>query len=339
MAKSRPGHLSGKAAKRAGVFGKTRNRVIAAVAVLALGSGALTLALRGEDDSIISAREQTPGEIWKDGILADMTGMSQGALDYIKTLNDWREGKADAAKVSRDSDNALVKFLEARTMLSARVPFAQAPRALLNFRDSAELYIEVARLSKLGSSVTDKTLREQYQRAAGRLRVLGDRTYDLANADLAPFVFQSPEIDGVEFTRNAEVPSFAGGTFAPGPPLTPLRPTTGVDRLYQQTRPQVTFPEWAALVAAADIPNAHEQAAAIAGGDVKELGALSDRLTAASDQLYGSADPQGERNLSTRIQLGLLVQAEALRAAQLAALGPEQVRNRALVVARTLALV
>ncbi|MGQ0631376.1 MAG: hypothetical protein ACT4P1_10055 [Sporichthyaceae bacterium] len=341
MAKSRPGHLSGKAAKQAGVFGKTRNRLIAVAVVLGLSLGGLTVALSGNDDSDIASndRAQTPGEKWKDTVVTDMAGMSQGALDYLKTLNDWREGKTDAATVSRDSDNALVKFLEARNLLSAREPFEPAPRALLNFRDSAELYIEVARISKLSSSVTDQTLRGQYQRAAARLRIIGDRTYDLANADLGPFVFQSPEIEGVEFTRNAEVPTFAGGTNAPGPPLTEPRPTTGVDRIYQKDRPQVSFDMWVAAIEAADIPTPAEQAKAITDGDAKALGELSDRLTAASDKLYGGADAQGERTLGTRIQLGLLVQAEAMRAAQLAVLGPDQVRGRALDVARTLALV
>ena len=62
------------------------------------------------------------------------------------------------------------------------------------------------------------------------------------------------------------------------------------------------------------------------------------QLTASSDHLHASPDPVGERQLSARVQLGLLVQAEALRAAQVSRLAERALRPEAAEIAKVLAL-
>ena len=58
--------------------------------------------------------------------------------------------------------------------------------------------------------------------------------------------------------------------------------------------------------------------------------AATGSFTAAADQLYTAPDPRDERRVSTRVQLGLLVDAEAARAAQAATLLPQGVQRASL---------
>ncbi len=337
---SRPGRVTGKAARRNKWYSKRRNQWIAAGVVLAVvGAGGWALALSGDSDS---APEQTAGDRWKSDITADFAGMSQGAVSYLQTVNDWRVNKAQEENVDAAADVALNSFLLAREAVAARQPFEQAPRALLNYRDSIEIYIAHARLAKLGaglSAAKDDKLQNQIQLTMGRVRYLADRLFDLGGDELAPFTTQGPDVAGFDYQRAVDVPSFAGTDLAPGPPLAQSRPGVPANREYQKIRPEGPFADWQAAVEAAEIPTAQTEATAIEAASVEELGKLAEQLTAASDSLFEATDPMDERELSTRVQLGLLTQAEAMRTAQVTRLVPAALQGEATEISQVLALV
>ncbi len=337
MAK-RSGRLSGKAARRNSPWTKRRNQVIAgAVVLVVVGAGALSIAL---DDSSggPAAAESLPGDKWKEGITFDLSRMSQGSLDYLKQINDWREDKVKDAALDVAASSALDKYLEARELLSVRTAFDQAPRALANYQDAVELYIAHARLAKLGSVVKDEALQEQIQRTMGRIRYLADRMYDLGGTELTPYTFQLPETAGFEFQKPVDVPTFAGTDLAPGPPLAAPRPVSAAERKYQEDRPETELDAWIATVSAAKVPTTEAETKALSDGTPAQLSALAEEFTAASDALYAAADPRDERALNTRIQLGLLVQSEAMRAGQIALLVAAGNRTEAKEIAQSLAL-
>jgi len=335
---ARPGRVTGKAARRNKWYMKRRNQWIGGglVAALALAGG-LSVAL--DDSSSNATVKESPGDEWKDGIISDFTSMSHAALNYLRTVNDWKVKKAKDSEVDAASDLALQQFLETRDLLVDRAGFEQAPRALADYRDSVELYIVHARLAKLGVLVKDNDdLNRQIQLIMGRLRYVADRLYDLGSDEMAPYTFQDKEVSGFEYARTVDVPSFAGTDLAAGPPLSQAQPAGGATREYQDVRPEEPFPTFKAAVEAAKIPSIAEETKAIKNATPAELDKLSTQLTAASDHLHASPDPMDERVLSTRIQLGLLVQAEAMRTAQVNKLVSDKLRPEATEITQVLML-
>ena len=337
---SRPGRVTGKAARRNKWYSKRRNQWIAGGVVLAvLGVGGVSIALDDSSSPTATAQE-SEGDKWRNAIVADFGTMSQSALNYLRSINDWRTGKADEKEIDTAAGLALDQFLYTRDLLAARTPFEQAPRALTNYKDSVEVYIAHARLAKLGAQITDdEKLQRQVQLTMGRLRYVADRLYDLGGDEMAPFTAQAEEVAGFDYERAVDVPSFAGTDLAPGPPLTIAKPGAPVDRKYEKSRPEEPFPTWQAAVEAAGIPTVEAEAKAIKDAGVEELDDLADQLTVASDKLHAAPDPMDERELSTRVQLGLLVQSEAMRAAQLSRLVDGKLRPEAVEITKVLALI
>lgn len=335
----RPGRVTGKAARRNKWYTKRRNQWISGGVLAALAIGGGTWIVLDDSSSSPGAVKLSEGDKWKDAIVGDFGPMSQGAVTYLKTMNDWRTGDAKAAAVDASADVAFLQFLDARELLAGRVAFPQAPRALADYRDAVELYVAHARLAKLGVAVKDDAdLNGQIQLMMGRIRYLADRLYDLGGDEMKPYTIQDTDVPGFEYARTVDVPSFGGTDLAPGPPLSQLKPGVAAKREYQNNRPDRPFDEWKAIVEGTKIPSAQAEAKAIKDADVDELDQLSQQLTKASDDLYAAPDPTGERVLNTRVQLGLLVQAEAMRAAQISRLGPEKNRGEALEIAQVLAL-
>jgi hypothetical protein len=66
---------------------------------------------------------------------------------------------------------------------------------------------------------------------------------------------------------------------------------------------------------------------------------LSEAYIRASDHLYAVADPKGQRAVNTRVQLGLLIDSEASRAAEAARLATGAPASALTKIAQTLALV
>jgi hypothetical protein len=89
-----------------------------------------------------------------------------------------------------------------------------------------------------------------------------------------------------------------------------------------------------------DIPPAGELAAAITSGDASRLQQLSNRFVGAANAVNATPDPQGQREISTTVRLGLLVDAESARVAQAATLVTDTAQGGRLTdVARRLALI
>ena len=195
----RPGRVTGKAARRNKWYSRRRNQWIAGGVVLAIiGVGGASIAM--DDSSSSTTVEASPGDTWRNGIVADFGTMSQSALNYLRSINDWRTGKADEKEIDTAAGLALDQFLYTRDLLAARAPFEQAPRALTNYRDSVEVYIAHARLAKLGAQITDdEKLQRQVQLVMGRLRYVADRLYDLGGDELAAFTVQEPVVEGFDY--------------------------------------------------------------------------------------------------------------------------------------------
>lgn len=338
MANSQSGR-PGKGAPQNSPWRKPKVWGVATLIVALAAGGGAAWGLKDDDStSAASPAPATPGQKWRDDVTRDLAGAAQGTLDYLKVVYDWNDGKADSARMSQAADGAFGRYMEALDFLSKRTAFGPAPSALANYRDTFQLYTETARLAKLGSGIESAELRTQIQRQILRLRALADRFFDLAKLELRPFTLDDVRSGpGFEFIRPAEVPSFAGTALAPGAPLPSPGPTVEQNRQFQEQRPEQEFATWLEAVKKAQIPPGQDVVDAITAGDANKLGQLAVALTKASDALYDAPDPKGSRHLATRITLGLLVQAEAMRTAQIATLANKTERPVAIQIAETLA--
>ncbi|MGQ0466714.1 MAG: hypothetical protein ACT4QG_15485 [Sporichthyaceae bacterium] len=309
----------------------------ALVVALAAGGGAW-YGTRGDDSaaSVVKDEPQSPADQWQNQVTTGLAGASQGTLDYLKVVYDWSEGKTTNEAMAQAADQAFGRYMEARDFLAKQAAFGPAPRALDNFKDTFEIYADTARLAKLGSGVESDDLRKQIQFQIQRLRQIADRYYDLAKSDLDQFRGRDPIGQHIEFTRVPEVPVFDG--IEAGKPLASPAPTVAA-REYQEQRPEQAFEAWLSTVKSANIPTGKAVLDAIPQGNGAALGGLAVALARASNTLYDSSDPKGERTLNTRIQLGLLLQAEALRTAQIAALAAKDERPIAIQISEALGFV
>jgi hypothetical protein len=183
-----------------------------------------------------SPRALTAGQTWKEGALLDFNPLKGVLVPFTQSLGAWTEGKQDGAKTLASIDLALPAFLETRAGLVARAPLPQAPRALADYRLTAALYVQAARIARVGAASPSGPLQEQLKREYSRVRDLADRVFDQADVELTAFLPPAPVIEGVTIEKPAEVPSWASLDIAAGPPLD-VAPTFEPRRRYQAERP------------------------------------------------------------------------------------------------------
>jgi|GEM_PF-4507618 len=327
--------------------GWLRNRRVVGLAAVLVGtavaSGAIAWAVTGSSSDHHATPEPTPtataGDQFSNAVLTDFANMSTGVISYLKSLQEWRADKTDDASMATVAKTMLADVAATQKALAIRQPFPQAPRALEDYRRSADLYAQSAALVEAATAVPRGDLRTQLQLATNRAQTLADRVFDQGRAEMKPFLTPEREFPGVVQVQKAnEVPNFAATALAAGPPLVRVSTDTR-PRDYQDTRPEQSLEQWLRLVQSAGVPGGAEEESAIDAGRKAALADMSMRFTHASDLLYDKPDPSGERIVNTRIQLALLIQAEATQAGQAATLVPAAQHDRVLHVAQTLALI
>lgn len=286
----------------------------------------------------VTAPPRTDGQVWKEAALNDFKGLKGVLIGFTKSLAAWEKGTQSGADTVGSIDYALPEILRTRAALAVRKPFPKAPEALSDYRLSVDLYVQAARVARVGATQPDGPVADQARLAYGRLRNLADRVFDQADVELAPYLPAPRVIDGVTFVKPAEVPRWSSLGLAAGPPLD-VAPARTAARSYEEHPQEQPFADFAKAVAAAEVPAATELAAALTGGDAGTLRTLADRFTAASDVLYDGAAPKGERVVGTRVELGLLVDADSARTAELSTLVGGAARASLLQEAKALALI
>jgi len=306
------------------------NPWVVGVLAVSLAGASLALALTsGGGGSRSRADQVTQAQTWRDAALVDLRPLTGNVVQLGRAVTDWQAGRTSDADAAGALDALLPRLQEAEAAIEKRPELSGFPRAGEDFALTAALYLQAAHVARVATGVPVSPLRTQLQLQFSRLRDLADRYFDQAGAELEPVLGSPRQVQGVEVRRTAEVPDWRSNGLAVGPPLDAAATSTSL-RAYQDTRPQESFGDWAAEVRDADVPTAAEE---IAGLNGDSTAALARRFVAASDRLYAAPDPRDERVVSTRLQLALLVHAEALRAAQAATLLPAQ-RTELLQVAR-----
>jgi hypothetical protein len=284
-----------------------------------------------------SGATSTAAGAWRDGVLEDFRPLAGVSLTVVRTTVEWRAGRATGPELAARIDTALPSILETRQALAARGELPDAPQALAHYRAAADLYLVSMNTLRTATGLRAGPLQEQLARSATRMRDLGDRVFDQAGVVLEPLLPPTRQFDGVEVRKPAEVPDYATLDLAAGPPLDEVPATPGPIRTYEAARPEQRVSDWVSAVGRAGVPTSDEVVAALRTGAATEFAVLARRLVAASDAVRALPDPERERPVSTQVQLGLLVQAESVWAAQAAILVAGDARRQLLSSSRALA--
>lgn len=299
-----------------------------------------TLAGRG-------AAEQRAATAWERAVADIVAPLVADAPQLLRGAEEWSKGARPTERFQTELAGHLQVLVSVRDNLSHLEPFNRAPAASRRYVNSTQLYIEVARLYSVVTTMAPDDLRTQVELLARRVRVMADRVYDRGRAGIAPF--RHEPVSTSTTLRPAEpAPVWADEHLAAGPPLddspaveTPAPAgTPGGSRA--GARREEPLDVWRRAVEAADIPPAPRLADAIDAADAVGLAELARRFIAAGERLRARPDPAGGHEKSAVLRLGLLLDAEAARAGRAAALaGPsdDEGGRRLADVARRLALV
>jgi len=300
--------------------------IAAVVAVVAVVAGLIWLARPKDSGPDPRAWDQKASAAFKP-LVGDVPDLVQGARE-------WQDGQRSKEDFTQQVDAAVADFELTRGRLAMLAPSPKNKAAGQLYAHSAQLYVGVGRIYEVMLATQAGDVRTQLDLLARRVRELADRVFDRGHAALAPYVSE-PQAPDVEVRTPEEVPLWPEEGLAAGPPLdAPPPPAAASPPLRQQSRPQEGAPAWAKDVRAARIPSYAELSSAmdrvsanakpdpsrppITGPDRDRLGGLAQRFTAASERLRSRPDPKGQRDRSAVLRLGLLVEADAARAAQAA---------------------
>jgi hypothetical protein len=275
--------------------------------------------------------------------------LAEAVKVFLPKAQDFEAGKIPPEEMQAAVDAALPEFLKARKAVGKLKGYKHNAAINRYFFDTADLYVEVARLYSVAADPAAEPLRAQLNIAARRVRTLGDRIYDRARVVIDPTFYPAPT-ENVEIRPPTEVPDWAAEGMAAGPPLAdppgppaadlPTRQETCAADVAPPCRPEQPEKEWVKRVKQAGFPQPRSVARALADADGAKLAALAAEYEAKTRTLMAGPDPQKDRERAARTGLGLLTAGEAARLGQAATLLPTGVaRGRLEAVSRRLLVV
>jgi hypothetical protein len=317
---------------------------VATAIALNSGSSGSSSQANGTTTTTLSQKqttEQTQTQAWQGRINNDFNQVANDLVQLIKQTDSWRTGSANGAQITSLVDADFPQFVSGRDGLAKEAPFSLAPTSLGHFQMSSLLYVEALRVERVAVTGPTGPLPTQLDLSFRRLRELADRVYDQGTRALEPTLHQPTSGPDFQMVKSPDVPDWVAEGLAAAPPLDVMPPPASkTPPVYQQTRPQQPMSAWVRAVHRIDIPSVGELAAAITSGDGSRLQQLSNRFVSAANTLTTTPDPQGQREISTTVRLGMLVDAESARVAQAATLASDAAQGGRLTdVSRRLALV
>jgi hypothetical protein len=263
---------------------------------------------------------------------------------FLPKAQDFEAGKVTPADFKGAVDLALPEFVKARDAVAKLEKYKPDPAVNKYFLDSADLYVETARIYGVAADPAAEALRAQITLSARRVRTLGDRIYDRGRVVLDPTFYGSSSQD-VELRPPTEVPDWVAEGMAAGPPLgpapgpaastPPVREATCGAGVPRPCRAEESASKWVAAVKKAGLPQPADVRQAIDAADATRLGVLAGEYEDKVRALQAVPDPKKARERAAVAGLGLLTAGESARVGQEAALLPAgPVRDELQAVAR-----
>lgn len=293
--------------------------------------------------------EKAESSAWEDEATKAFGGqdLATAVHDLIQGIDDWKAGKKPTDQAANEVNLHLQTFVAGRDALAKLRPYPRDPdpqHPVVNrlYMRSAEMYVVVARLYQVMLTLPAGQLRDQEETLARRVRELADRVFDRGRAIVLPHLFEEKP-ENVQVNLPEEVPKWSAEGELPGPPLDdPPPPADRFPPTHADTRPTQARDKWLAALTKTNVPSANDLAAAITAADAERLKGLGRAYVAATEAMRNEPDPSdaGGREESATVRIGLLIDADAARSAQVATfLSDPLSRDRLVASAKRLALI
>jgi hypothetical protein len=297
---------------------------------------------------------QHAAQLWQQAAERAEAPAAQAYISMVEQTGNWQlkagsKNKISGAGLRSDLVGTDSSFLDAQQALAAQKPYPPDPRALVDFQQSVRLYATASALTSAATYLPPGALRQQALLSVTRVRHLGDSVYDDANSTLKPLLPPAPPTPGLHFDPTPAVPTWATtpasdhcitvgkcASIAAGPPLEAEVLVASAPAVLA-TPATESLQMWQQKVRALAIPSAAVEARAVSGSSAATARAVSAALARAQAAIAAIPDPT-DPTMSATFQLDLLVDAEAVRAAQEADLATSATATSSLrAAARTLA--
>lgn len=315
-----------------------RQAILVVVAVLAVVGGVVFGISRVADVSPLDVEtpeeERAAAEEWETEAAAAFGGidLTEKVVDMVEGAREWLAGERPTEQFRSELAALENRFADIEARLRGLREFPYDDRVDDLYLDAAALYAQTVEVyqAMIETPESEPAVRVQLDRLARRVRILGDRVFDRGRELVKPRLHETPRPD-VDIRLPDEVPDWVQEGIAPGPPLAPTEPPPpdGEPRLRVPNPPTQDRDGWLRAVRSLDLPT-HDD---IRTAELDALPALADRLTDGAEALRQTPDPDGNRELSARIRLSLLIDADAARARQM---GLDSVADSLLAVSKDL---
>jgi hypothetical protein len=243
-------------------------------------------------------------------VVADLSHLQTTLVNGLDAANGWQQGTTSAATARADLARDLPSLVRAHDAVARLHPLPGHTRARNDYAAALALYVAAFRLEQAATAMPPGVLRAQLQRGFVRIRELGDVTFDQGTAELAPLLGAS--VAGIDVAAAAHVPDWQALGLAPGPPL-----ASGWTGTTAEPTGTQSAAAWSAAVLAAGAP---PQSAIAADLVRKKNAATLNRDAAALGRaevsLSSVPGPADDAQASALVRIGLLVDAEAVLAAE-----------------------
>jgi hypothetical protein len=317
---------------------------VAAVALVGANTDHSSSAVSTSSSSTTTVTVSKAAQAYQTKVDDAFKALGDAVKIFLPKAQDFEAGKVAPADFKGAVDVALPEFVKSRDAVAKLPKYKPDPAVNKYFLDSADLYVETARIYGVAADPASDTLRAQLTLSARRVRTLGDRIYDRGRVVLDPTFYASPGSD-VELRPPTEVPDWVAEGMAAGPPLAPapgppadtppVREATCGAGVAPPCRSEESASKWISAVKKAGLPQPADVRKAIDAADAARLGALAADYEGKVRTLQAGPDPKKQRERAAVAGLGLLTAGESARLGQEAAVLPAgPVRDQLQAVAR-----
>jgi hypothetical protein len=237
----------------------------------------------------------------------------------------WQSGALTGGAYGADLGQTAIIVAAAQKSAATLPPYPSQPVVDRMYRVAIGLYAQATTADGVALQTGNGPLRAQIVLISDRLRELADRIFDQGRVLTAPGLIPPGLPPGTHIELPAEVPDWAAEGLAAGPPLAAVQAAPDkYPPLRQGARPTEPTSRWQATVSRLDPPATVVMSGAVQTLNQSSLAAMAATLQEDVTSLGASPDPAQPhgREASDRLRLSWLVDEEACRAGQAAALDP-----------------
>jgi hypothetical protein len=260
--------------------------------------------------SFVAAESSGMGtQSWYRQVVHDLRPLQTTLPGMLNAASSWAGGSESAAAARQEFSKELPQLQRVHRTLQNLPPLNGHQSAHADYGSAIGLYVDALQVDEAATEIPAGVLQSQLQHSSQRIRELGDNVFDQGTAELAPQL--GSNVAGPDVAAAANIPDWTTLGLQPGLPLvSSWNASTSSGSRTQPTR------AWVAEVEMDGAPSQSRVQRALLR--TTDLGQSASTLSAAEAFDSSIPAPSGDSQRANRRRLGLLVDAEALMAAQAA---------------------